>query len=272
MRQLVVALVALFVAHETVAQQAQPPQFDVVSVKPSPGIASDGPDRGRAGVVRQGGRWRALHVTVVQLIELAYPEYANRRVVDGPAWVRDARFTIDATLSNPTASAMDIQRMIGRLLDQRFALVTRAERRPMDAYALKLAREDGRLGPNLVPSARECVSAREQREIPSARCERFQDPGTALSSFTVHVAPISRIVQMLTAVGADRPIIDETGLTERYDMQLQFRGTFAPNVGADLDGAPLLTALEEQLGLKLERRREVLNVLVIDAASLPQPN
>ena len=272
MREIAVALVALLAAHQATAQQPQVPEFDVVSVKPSPGIASDGPDRGRTGVNRQGGRWRALHVTVVQLIELAYPEYANRRVVDGPAWVRDSRFTIEATISNPTASASDIQGMIGRLLEQRFGLVTRPERRPMDAYALKLAREDGRPGPNLVPSARECVSAREQREVPPARCERFRDADTALSSFTVHLAPISRVVQMLAAVGADRPIIDETGLTGRYDMQMQFRGGFAPNVGADLDGASLLTALEEQLGLTLERRREVLNVLVIDVASLPQPN
>jgi uncharacterized protein (TIGR03435 family) len=205
------------------------------------------------------------------LIETAYPEYANRRVVDGPAWARDSRFTIEATVSaSPTAA--DVERMIRRLLEERFSLRVHAEKRMLDVYALRVAREDGRLGPNLVPSARECVSAREQREVPPARCERFQDPGTTLSSLTAHVSPISRIVQMLTAVGADRPVVDHTGLTGRYDIQLLFRGGFAPNVGADLDDAPLLTALEEQLGLKLERRREVLNVLVIDAASLPQPD
>ena len=273
MRQIAVALIALLVAHQATAQQPQLREFDVVSVKPSPGVARQGPDMGRVGVVRQPGRWRALHVTVVQLIDLAYPEYANGFVVDGPGWVRDSRFTIEATMSTATPTAIDLQRMIGRMLEQRFGLVTRAEKRPLDVYALKVAREDGRLGPNLVPSAPECISARGQGQPPPAHCERFREPAQDRdNSITVHVSPVSRIVQMLTSVGrADRPIIDQTGLTGRYDIQLQYRGGFGPGAAGD-DGVPLYTALEEQLGLKLERRRDVLPVLVIDAASLPQPN
>ena len=269
MRHIPVLLMALLVTQHAVAQPPALPAFDVVSVKPSEGGSV-------AGIIRTPGRWRATDVTLIRLIESAYPDYAYGLIVDGPAWARNSRFTVDAATST-TATAADLQKMLARMLSDRFGLRTHVEKRSLDVYALKLAREDGRLGPNLVASAPECTAANQPRQALPASCERFRAPAftaeTRDSSLTSNADSISRIVRSLFLFGgSDRPIIDQTGLTGRYDMHLQYRGSFAPVTEADADGVTLFNALEEQLGLKLEGRRELLSVLVIDDARMPTPN
>jgi uncharacterized protein (TIGR03435 family) len=269
-RHLTFVLIAVALAQEPATQQSQP-QFEVVSVKPA-----DGSSKIANGIIRnQPGRWRAVDVTLVRLIESAYPEYANVGLITGgPAWARDKRFTIDATFSG-NASPSDVLAMLGRLLAERFGLRTHTEQRTLDVYALKLAREDGRLGPNLVRTAPECVEAMQQRRVPRpSACERFQAPSTlAESSLTFSGAPVTRILEALKmAGGADRPLLDRTGLTGPYDIYLHFNVGFGPVAGSNTDGLSMFAALQDQLGLKLERARESLNVLVIDGASIPEPN
>lgn len=88
--------------------------------------------------------------------------------------------------------------------------------------------------------------------------------------------PISDFVRLLAGLGIDRPVLDRTGLTGHFDLQLQY--DYAPFSGAfarppsSMDGVSIFTALQEQAGLKLEATREVVDVLVIDFAEMPMPN
>jgi len=87
---------------------------------------------------------------------------------------------------------------------------------------------------------------------------------------------ISDFLGVLSGMGIDRPVLDRTGLTGHFDLQLQydhapFSGAFASKPST-LDGVSFFTALQEQAGLKLEAAREVVDVLVIDSAEMPTPN
>ena len=87
---------------------------------------------------------------------------------------------------------------------------------------------------------------------------------------------ISEFLRVLGGMGIDRPVLDRTGLTGHFDLQLQydhgpFSGAFAGRQSS-IDGVSIFTALQEQAGLKLEATREVVDVLVIDYAEMPMPN
>jgi uncharacterized protein (TIGR03435 family) len=87
---------------------------------------------------------------------------------------------------------------------------------------------------------------------------------------------IGDFLRLLSVVGIDRPILDRTGLTGHFDLQLQFDyGPFSGPGGrppSNIEGLSFFTALQEQAGLKLEAAREVVDVLVIDSAEMPTPN
>ena len=87
---------------------------------------------------------------------------------------------------------------------------------------------------------------------------------------------ISDFVRVLIGMGIDRPVLDRTGLTGHFDLQLHydydpFSGAFASRQSS-IDGVSIFTALQEQAGVKLEATREVVDVLVIDFAEMPMPN
>jgi uncharacterized protein (TIGR03435 family) len=237
--------------------------FEIASVKPA------GPP---APIGRlPPNQWRAGRVTLVQLIGRAYPQFVFDRLVDGgPEWVREARFDIDARM-DPTTTPVQVIQMISTLLADRFALRTHTERRPVDVYLLKLARDDGRLGTQLTRSDPSCVDARTAREPLPPQCRE-----TATSGLQYRVMQLSDLLRMLSVMGIDRPVLDRTGLTGYFDLQLgyqcgPFTGMFAgPPCGAE--GVSFFTALQEEAGLKLEATREGVDVLVIDSVEQPTPD
>jgi uncharacterized protein (TIGR03435 family) len=87
---------------------------------------------------------------------------------------------------------------------------------------------------------------------------------------------ISDFIRLLSGMGIERPVLDRTGLSGHFDLELAY--DYAPFSGAfaspqsRLDGVSFFTALQEQAGLKLEPAREVVEVLVIDSAEMPTPN
>jgi uncharacterized protein (TIGR03435 family) len=164
----------------------------------------------------------------------------------------------------------ELQQMVEHLLAGRFGLRTHTEHEQQDVYVLQLAREDKRLGPNLIPTTPECVAARKNGSTLLSQC--LQMPQTSVpaagSGMRFLAAPVSRILIPLKAFGTvGRPIIDRTGLDGLYDISLFF--DLSPQAP---DGVSVFTALREQLGLKLTRAREMVDVLVIDAASMPEPD
>jgi uncharacterized protein (TIGR03435 family) len=150
-----------------------------------------------------------------------------------------------------------MQQMLQRLLIDRFMVRVHAEQRSSDVFLLVRRRET--LGPMLRPSTSTC------RDNPP--CRRIGN-ATMLRGEAVTIREIAATL----ALRVGRPIIDRTGLEGFYDAELNFAEESKaglPVVAAPDGAAAIVTALQEQLGLKLEARREPIEVLVIDAAERP---
>lgn len=168
--------------------------------------------------------------------------------------------------------------MMRTLLKDRFKLRVHREMRQMPVYALTVARE-GRLGPNLAASEFDCQTYLAERRAGGTAEEpvdangdswcRFQ--GAMLAGLGVVIArfagPVAVLAQRLQP-SVDRPILDATGLSGHYEWDLRY--AFRPDAPADFP--TLFTALQEQLGLRLEPRQAPVEVLVVDSVELPTPD
>jgi uncharacterized protein (TIGR03435 family) len=265
----IVALCSFTVA--ATAQDQTAPTFEVASVKPSADERI--PATAVLAVLRLApDQWRAIRVNLVQLLAVAHPAYAfEGRIVGGPAWIREALFDIEAR-KDPKTSLAQVAPMMAHLLANRFSLRTHVEQRAIDVYVLKMARSDGQLGPHLKRSAASCIEAKTARQPPPSEC-RGTPPVNGMNLPTTQIADFLRY---LSFVRIDRPVLDRTGLTGYLDFQLRydygpFGGLYARQ-SSRTDGVSFFTALQEQLGLKLEPAREVVDVLVIDSVDRPTPD
>jgi uncharacterized protein (TIGR03435 family) len=283
---------ALFAIPTPRAQDAAGPTFEVASVKKSAPPAT-GPMM-VAGGIRRGDRWFAGYATLRMLIQGAYaPSYQMEGlIVGGPGWINTDRFDIDAKMA-PGTTADDMRTMAQALLADRFKLAAHAETRDLQVYALVLARGDGKLGPKMRPSDVDCEALRAARAngtAPSVGPPRAGEPMPPCTT-RLNFGPLSRIdssgmrlAQLvgLLSLSTGRPVVDRTGLSGDFAVSVEFvsepgagsqLGPPASSTGAPPPDAPsLFTALQEQLGLKLDSRREPTEVLVIDRAEQPSPD
>jgi uncharacterized protein (TIGR03435 family) len=172
--------------------------------------------------------------------------------------------------------------MVRTLLSDRFKLVIRNETPEMPIYALIVARADGRLGTQLRPSNVDCAAlfaaAKARGEAPAPTTNGRPTCGTrttrgSMMTTGVAMADFARNLGPFTG----RPVVDKTGLTGVYDLDLTWTPEEAPP-GPDgtltqrppsNDGGSLYTAVQEQLGLKLDAQRGPVDVLVIDSVERP---
>ena len=255
-------------------QTTDSPAFEVVSVKPS-NPSSDQ----TASFVQPGGRYTAINMTVRMLVKTAYGIHDNQ-IVGGPEWTDAERFDIRAKAEgdNPSATAFrDRARLMLRsALADRFRLVLHTERREIPIYALVVSSEDGRLGPQLVRSDdSECDGP--PKPVPSASgAPEPNPPFPCGASFSrpQHVAARGVEFSMLVtnvSSWADRIVVDRTGLTGKFDWDLQWtQEQLTPDTAPT--GLSLPTALREQRGFKLESQRGSVDVFVIDAVERPTPD
>jgi uncharacterized protein (TIGR03435 family) len=262
------------------AQEAAPPAFEVASIKLN-----------KSGDPRQfiqrapGNRINVTNMPVRQLITFAYL-LAQFQLVGGPSWLSADRFDMVAKLEGepvftPPGSGPDsIQLAMRTLIADRFKLKTHREVREMDIYALVLAKPGGGPGPGLKPSTTDCaamMNARRNGPPPGpppasgpVACSIMGTPGMIrFGGF-----PLSQITGMLGGM-TGRMVVDRTGLTGNWEFVLMFaaeqRGQ-PPGVNvpaADPDAPSLFTALQEQLGLKLESTKGPVDVVVIDSIEHP---
>ena len=251
-------------------------RFEVVSIKPSDASAQP-----RVGMIP--GRLDLVGVPVRMVMALVYPV---RRVFGWPDGIDSERYTITARMPDG-APVVAQQAAIRNLLKDRFKLVTHEETRELPVYNLVMARSDGRLGPALKESSAECQAASKEyfdavrRGTPTqapppavARCVSSQ-PGVGTMGFNGQ--PIGSLVTVLPQF-VERPVIDRTGLTGLYDLTLKWTPEAIPSLlglpqaplpPADPDVPNIFTALQEQLGLKLEAGRGPVEVIVIDRLEKP---
>src|SRR3954469_1251786 len=250
-------------------------EFEVASIKPSP---PNPPGLGSLGSLRlPPGQWRAMRMPLVTLIGTAYPEYAfEGRVIGGPGWVRDLDVIFDVNVRmDPKTTAAQMAPMMAKLLAERFALRTHVEQRPVDVYVLKMARTDGRLGAGLKRSGQACVDAKTAKQPAPPECRGVAPSG----GLNLPTAEVAEFLRYLAFTKIDRPVIDRTGLTGYFEFQLSYDfgpfGQMSKLVTVRPirpDGVSFFTALQEQAGLRLDAAREVMDVLVIDSAKLPDPD
>ena len=174
--------------------------------------------------------------------------------------------------------------MMRALLEDRFKLRVHREMRQMSVYALTIARA-GRLGPNLVPSKFDCEAYLAQRRAGGAAQEPVDASGRSWCLYAIDrrrpgvdvmrmAGPVKLLMQRVQPY-VDRPVVDATSLSGNVEWVLTF--AWGPNAPATEPNTPadvpeIFTALQEQLGLKLQARQAPVEVLVVDSVELPTPD
>ena len=241
---------------------AQPGGFDVVSIKPSDPLS----ERQRIGI-SPSGSFEAIGVRLSDLIQQAY-NIRPFQLVGASGWMDTDRYEIHTKDEKPGPSEADFGKMteeqrnaardqflgkLQRLLADRFQLKVHRETKEMPIYILSLAKGGSKL-----------------KALPDDG-----KPGGGLSSRRTDDGKRELVAQKLTAPALTRylsgqigrTIIDQSGLTGKYDFKL----TWAPDMG-DTTGPSVFTALQDQLGLKLDSSKGPVEVVVVESAQKPSEN
>jgi uncharacterized protein (TIGR03435 family) len=284
----IVSLLALSVGIGAVATPAQAPadaapKFEVASIRRN----TSGDGRVMLGIQR-GGRFTATNVPLRLLITNAY-RIQDFQIEGAPSWIATDRFDIVAKAESDIPEAQ-LQLLVQALLAERFKLAVHRDAREMPIYALVLAHQDGKLGPKLSASTVDCDALRAQGRNggppapppPGAMmpCGMRMGPG----SLTGSAMSMGQFARTLSNA-VHRVVVDKTGLAGGYDFDLSFTpeqmlgggpggGPAGPGGAAGLpavdpNGPSIYTALQEQLGLKLDSQRGPVETLVIDHVEAP---
>jgi uncharacterized protein (TIGR03435 family) len=238
-----------------------PPEFEVASIRANnwglPGGSLSGSD---------SSRFAARNITLNLLIRLAW-NVREYQVLGGPAWLSSDRFDIIAKPEIPVENDQ-MMLMLQKLLQERFRLSVRRETREMPVYALVPAKNGLRL------HAGECVD-NEPASATAVMCGRLRIYANGLDgqvSMPLFIFDLSDLVS--------RPVIDETNFTRPFDVHLRWTPDGSTPGDRSGDSLPLpdgatpsfFTAMEEQLGIKVESRREPVETLTVEHAEKPAGN
>ena len=284
-------LLSLLMAFARAQAPAEKPKFEVASVRQNTN------DDGKIMIgIQPGGRFNAVNVPLWDLIRQAYG-VQRTQLIGAPDWTETARYDVvakaegDIQGSPPGGPPGPLNFMLQDLLEDRFKLRAHRETREMPVYALMLARSDGKLGEGLRVSTVDCAAIRGRGVRgfgPGAPPPGLPPPGErpqcgmriAPNQVLAGGIPLAPLTQMLSQF-TQRIVIDRTGLTGTFDIDLTFTPERlpqgppppgAPPITIDPNGPSLFTALQEQLGLKLESERAPVEVLVIDHVERPTPD
>jgi len=263
-------LLLIAIASITLAAPAQTPAaattpaFDVVSIKPSkPGsVGSDS--------TFNANTFTARNSTLKSLLEYDAYGIPGPQIIGIPPALTNAAFDIEAKV-DPSAIAqmrslgsenynLQSQRLVQKLLADRFKLAVHFETRQLPVYALVVAKG----GPKL-----------QDAKNPSAGAHRTARTGQ-LKAEGVTTADLAQSLTRILSTELGRIVIDQTGLTGKYDLTLKWTPDTSPppmlNGEPDTSAPSIFTAIQEQLGLKLESTKAPASVLVIDHAEMPSLN
>lgn len=257
MPRLLCAVLLVLTAARAHAQTPRPAlEFEVATIKPTD------PNFGGILVGFPGGMFSARGFTLKDLVGLAY-DVDNRQIVEVPKALESTRFDVQAKLpANAGPPNPDlIKPMLQKLLAERYQLTFRRETREMPVYVLSVARGGHKLKP------------RQEGDGGEPTSMLFR--GATVPGRNVSIALFAGGLQKLVV---DRPILDKTGLTGNWDFDLTWRpdagqfGGRGAQLPADPDKPDIYTAIQEQMGLRLEAQRGPAPVLVIERAEPPTEN
>jgi uncharacterized protein (TIGR03435 family) len=249
-------LTAFALAAQGTAADASSASFEVASIKPN----LSGEKAGRIMGI-QGAQFVILNITAKELVWNAFaPSYYEFEVLGGPSWSQAERFDLVAKV-DPQKDRPRLGIMTQNLLKERFKVELHREQKEMAVLELVLARSDGRLGPNVHEVERTPCN----KDSP---CGFYPRPGPGKETGRkVNMESIGSIA----GERLGRRVIDKTGLTGLFDVdleKLEISGVGA----ADPNAVSIITAFQEQLGLKLRPARAETEVLVIDHLERPSVN
>jgi uncharacterized protein (TIGR03435 family) len=250
-----------------VAQTATTPTFDAASIKRS------APDSDPFMKAHPGGRIEISRATLRTLTALAY-RLQPFQVSAGPAWARSEYFNV-STEAAESLSEERLFSMLQTLLKERFSLKAHLETAERPVYLL-LRAKTGRIPPAGLQVATEgsCVKVDPTAQPDPNACGSL---GMGLNHLEAHEVSMARFAEVLSRV-VDRKVIDRTGKTEKFNLSLQWlpdsRQAFPSSDAIVLppDTPSVFTAMQEQLGLKLESGKAAVELLVIDHAERPREN
>jgi uncharacterized protein (TIGR03435 family) len=256
-------------AHELPVDAQSPPAFDafdVASIKLSP------PEASKTGTyirMQSAHRFQAKNYTAKALIGAAY-NLNPRAIASGPAWMESDHYEILAgTPGDKRPTFEDQMAMLRKLLDDRFHLAFHREKKEFSIYELSVAKDGPKLRTSTAPPD----------ESPNLTSTVY--PGVEgidhvlMPARNVTMAQFTAILQRAIL---DRPVVDSTGMIGRYDFDLewtpdetQFGGQFSP--GQTDSGKPgLFAGMQQQLGLKIEATRGLIDILIVDRIERPSDN
>jgi uncharacterized protein (TIGR03435 family) len=278
---MIVASLSLSIA----GAQSSRSQFDVASLK----AAKPGE---RLSVVETGGRFAATGIDLKRLIQRAYAagdsELFPNEIVGGPGWIETDRFDIEARPGGDAPVArQQMWNMVRSLLEDRFQLKTHREMRELPVYNLVIGKNGAKIklsDDQNVPDVAALTAPNERgaapffdprKPLPRGILSFTGDPskGMTLAGSAVPLAKLTATLRLFV----QRPIIDKTDLTGLFDLKLQFNPDcgvlFACGPGDPTPAGPsLFSEIEQELGLKLESAKGLVEVLVIDSVQHPTEN
>jgi uncharacterized protein (TIGR03435 family) len=238
------------------------PTFEVTTVKPGDPSATGSHWRS------SGGRFEIAHYTLKRLIMSAYDAKSTSQVLGGPDWIDSKTFDIAGKVDDEQVQRMSslpwpernkqLHLMIQALLADRFHLQVKIETRTLPVYALVQTKNGSKLTP--LPPADTPEGKDRKRGSISTSNTRLTATGITMENFAENLAGMPE--------SGNRVVLDRTGLKGDYDIKLNWTSADSPQTPTATD-PELFTALQEQLGLKLEPQKDAIQVLIVESAQLP---
>lgn len=270
MRRVVFAICLFALTARDYAVAQHTPAFEVASIKRE--LSSDIPTGIRP--IGPGGQFRAV-MNLHDLVRVAYGAplaLLDSQVVGGPGWIKADRFDITAKIAGqptdfsngPPAQLLD---MVRTLLADRFKLKTRKETRRLPVYDLVLEKGAAR-GPRLSAADGTCVATPVSPSESRPSCGFTR---AAPGRLTAHGMTLDVFAGALsTRAEVERVVRNRTGLSEKFDLDLEYTPGLSAPAGPAEDSRPtLFTAMREQLGLRLQPAMGPVEVIVIEHVERP---
>jgi uncharacterized protein (TIGR03435 family) len=237
--------------------------FEVATIKPAPPE-----EQGRFIRMESAHRFFAKSYTLRGLVAAAY-NLTPRAISGGPSWTDSDKYNVLAATPGEVRPNPDEQMtMLRNLLADRFQLTFHRERKEFSIYALSVAKTGSKLKESTAPpdGLPELINVITPEK----------DGGYRIV-LPARNATMAQFASMMQRAVFDRPVLDQTGLTGKYDFDVEWRpdeSQFGGNIRANPDSSKpdLFTALQQQLGLRLEATKGFVEALAIDRVEKPSDN
>jgi uncharacterized protein (TIGR03435 family) len=262
-RRIAAAALMLWASGLVAQSPAARPKFDAFEVATIKPVDHDA-KMGRYITMQGTNRFVGKDYTLKLLIAAAY-NLNPKEVSGGAAWIDSDYFDIAAVTPGEVRPTRDEQMsMLRNLLADRFKLTFHREEKEFSIYELEVAKG----GPKLKPST--AAPDEPAQLISTVYPQRMVLPARN--------ATMGELAALMQRAMLDRPVVDKTGLSGRYDFDLEWApdetqfGGEIPVASADAPNPPLFTAIQQQIGLKLEATRGPVETIVVDRADRPSAN